>query len=128
MAANYSRSCRRTGGIRLLRCSWPGSTTLASAACLCNENGDIITVIAAEFKDINALLNSPYGRAHQLSVELDKDGPAVKGITGMEAAARMAEMKGGDGGMGMMEMMGMPGRGGGDMQKRAGEMRAIWHN
>jgi hypothetical protein len=102
---------------------FPGKDFVVTARQTNAENGDSITVIEAEYKDINALLASPYGRAHQLAVELTHTGLAVKGITGMETAARMAEMKGG-GALGMMDMMGMAGMPGGDLQKRAGEMRA----
>lgn len=102
---------------------FPGKDFVLTARQTNAENGDSITVIEAQYKDINTLLASPYGRAHQLAVELDKDGLAVKAVTGMEAAARMAEMKD-DTGLGMMGMMGLPGMAGGDAQKRAGEMRA----
>ena len=100
---------------------FPGKDFVITAKQTNAENGDSVTVIEAEFKDINALLASPYGRAHQLAVELDKDGLVVRGITGMETAARMAEMKDESG---MMGMMGLPGLAGGDAQKRTGEMRA----
>src|ERR1017187_9542901 len=99
---------------------FPGKDFVVTTKQTNAENGDSVTVIEAQYKDINTLLASPYGRAHQLSVELDKDGLAVKAVTGMETAARMAEMKD-DGGMGMMGMMGMAG---GDLQKKAAEMRA----
>jgi hypothetical protein len=102
---------------------FPGKDFKITAKQTNAQNGDTVTVIDVEFKDINSLLASPYGRAHQLSVELDKDGLAVKGVTGMELAARMADVKS-EGGMGAMEMMEMQGMAGGDMQKRAGEMRA----
>ncbi len=68
------------------------------------DNGDITTVIEAEFKDINALLASPYGRAHQLSVKIVNGSLVVQGVTGMEAAARLAEIKD-ESGMGMMGAM-----------------------
>jgi hypothetical protein len=82
------------------------------------DNGDVTTVIEAEFKDLNALLASPYGRAHQLSVKIADGALVVKGVTGMEATARCAEMKD-DSGMGMMAMPGIA-----DLQKKKGEMRA----
>lgn len=80
------------------------------------DNGDVTTLIGAEFKNINALLASPYGRAHQLSVKIAGGALVVKGVSGMEAAARYAEMKD-DTGMGMV-----PGLA--DLQKKKGEMRA----
>ncbi len=82
------------------------------------DNGDVTTVIEAEFKNINALLASPYGRAHQLQVKIANGSLVVKGVTGMEAAARYAEMKDDTGtGFGMV-----PGLA--DLQKKKGEMRA----
>jgi len=80
------------------------------------DNGDVTTLITAEFKSINALLASPYGRAHQLSLKIAGGALVVKGVSGMEAAARYAEMKD-DTGMGMV-----PGLA--DLQKKKGEMRA----
>ncbi len=100
---------------------FPGKDFVLTSKQTNGENGDSVTVIEAEFKDINALLASPYGRAHQLAVDLDKDGLSVRGITGMETAARMAEVKDDTG---MMGMIGMMGAAGGDAQKKAGEMRA----
>ena len=82
------------------------------------DNGDVTTVIEAEFKNISALLASPYGRAHQLSVKIAGGSLWVKGVTGMEAAARYAEMKE-DTGMGMGAVPGLA-----DLQKKKGEMRA----
>ncbi len=82
------------------------------------DNGDTITTIEATFKDINALLNSPYGRAHALTVTIDKGVLTVKGVSGMEAAARFAELKD-ETGMGMQEIPGLA-----DMQKKKDEMRS----
>jgi hypothetical protein len=82
------------------------------------DNGDVTTVIEAEFKNINALLASAYGRAHQLSVKIADGALVVKGVTGMEATARLAEMKD-ETGMGMAAVPGLA-----DLQKRKGEMRA----
>ena len=81
------------------------------------DNGDTTTVIEAEFKDINALLASPYGRAHQLSVKIENGVLVVKGVTGLEGAARLAELKD-DGDMGMAMMPGIA-----DLQKKKDEMR-----
>jgi hypothetical protein len=100
---------------------FPGKDFVLTTKQTNAENGDRVTVIEAEFKDINTLLASPYGRAHQLAVELDKDGLSVKGVTGLETAARMAEVKDDTG---MMGTMGIFNAAGGDLQKRAGEMRA----
>ena len=57
------------------------------------DNGDVTTVIQADFKDINTLLASPYGRAHQLSVCLTNGSLVVRGVSGMEAAAQLAGFK-----------------------------------
>jgi hypothetical protein len=82
------------------------------------DNGDVTTVIEAEFKNINALLASPYGRAHQLSVKIAGGSLLVKAVSGMEAAARYAEMKD-DNGMGIGMVPGLA-----DLQKKKSEMRA----
>jgi hypothetical protein len=81
------------------------------------DKGETVTVIDVEYKDINSLLASPYGHAHQLTVETDKDGLVVKAVSGMEGIARMAEIKPGN----EMGMMAMPGFA--DMQKKKDEMR-----
>jgi hypothetical protein len=81
------------------------------------DKGDTVTVIDVEYKDINSLLASPYGRAHQLTVETNKEGLVVKAVSGMEGIARMAEIKP-DKEMGMMAMPGMA-----EMQKKKEEMR-----
>jgi hypothetical protein len=82
------------------------------------KNGDVTTTIEAAFKDINRLLASPYGRAHQLSVKIADGSLVVRGVTGMEATARLAEMKD-DTGMGVAAMPGFA-----DLQKKKDEMRA----
>lgn len=82
------------------------------------DNGDVTTVIEAEFKNINALLASAYGRAHQLTMKIADGSLVVRGVTGMEATARFAEMKD-DTGMGFGAMTGAA-----DLQKKKGEMRA----
>jgi hypothetical protein len=82
------------------------------------DNGDITTIVEAEFKDVNTLLASPYGRAHQLLVKIENGTLVVKGVTGMEGLARFAEMKD-DSGMGMGAMPGLA-----NMQERKDEMRA----
>jgi hypothetical protein len=82
------------------------------------DKGDVTTVIDVDFKDINALLASPYGHAHQLSAQLENGTLVVKAITGMESSARFAEMKEEDEmGAGAMANLG-------DLQKRKSEMRA----
>lgn len=63
-------------------------------------------VITAEFKDVNALLASPYAKAHGLTLVVTNGALSLKAVTGIEAAARLAEMKD-DSGMfgGMMASM-----------------------
>jgi hypothetical protein len=80
------------------------------------DKGDQVTVVDVEYKDINSLLASPYGRAHQLSVATDKDGLLVRAVSGMEGIARLAEAKPDE--MGMMALPGME-----VMRKRKEEMR-----
>src|SRR5271157_4584216 len=81
------------------------------------EKSETVTVVDVEYKDINSLLASPYGRAHQLTVETNKDGLVVKAVSGMEGIARMAEIKPGN----EMDMMATPGFA--DAQKKKDEMR-----
>ena len=82
------------------------------------DNGDVTTIIEADFKNINALLASPYGRAHQLSLAVANGSLVVRGVTGMEATARFAELKD-DSGMGLAAMPGLA-----DLQKKKDKMRA----
>jgi hypothetical protein len=96
---------------------FPGKDFTVTVKQQKGEKDDVTTTIEASFKNINALLTSPYGRAHQLSVKIAAGALVVKGVTGMETAARYAEMKD-DGDMGMA----MPGIA--DLQKKKNEMRA----
>src|SRR5947207_5341225 len=57
-----------------------------------------ILVIEAAFKDVNALLNSPYARAHALSLKIDAGKLQLKALSAIEAAAWFADAKD-DGGM-----------------------------
>lgn len=86
-----------------------------------STNGDTTTVITAEFKDINKLLASPYGRCHELSVVVTNGSLRVRGVSGMEAAALLADAKD-DSGMGMMAMPGLA-----NLQKKKGKMRDEFH-
>jgi len=97
---------------------FPGPNFIVTTKQEKADNGDVTTVIEAEFKDINSLLASPYGRAHQLELEIQSGSLVVKGISGMEGVARFAEMKD-DTGMGMAAMPGLA-----DLQKRKSEMRS----
>jgi hypothetical protein len=53
-------------------------------------NGMKVTVDVS-FKDVNALLASPYGRLHALSLTREKGALALKAVTGMEGIALTAE-------------------------------------
>jgi hypothetical protein len=78
-------------------------------------------VIEAKFKDINALLASSYGRAHQLSLQVGQSGALVlKSLSACEPLARAAAFKA-EGPMAEMVDMQMPGMQ--DAQKKKGEMR-----
>jgi hypothetical protein len=52
------------------------------------------TVIAeASFKDVNVLLASPYARAHAMSLKIDAGQLVFQAVSGLEAAARLGEVK-----------------------------------
>jgi hypothetical protein len=76
-----------------------------------------VTLVEAAFKDVNALLRSPYGRAHQLVLKVDGKDLVLKGVTGMEGAARLTEVKD-ESGMGADLVPGMA-----DLEKNRNEMR-----
>jgi hypothetical protein len=57
------------------------------------EGGGRTLVIEAAFKDINQLLASPYGRAHQLALKLDGGALKLRALNGGETVARMANAK-----------------------------------
>ena len=91
-------------------------------AVVMSENNDADgsrLVLTATFKDVNALLRSPYAKAHGLTLTLTNGVLSLKAVLGIEAAARMAEMKEED-----MAMYGerMPGLD--DFKKKKDEMRA----
>jgi len=50
-------------------------------------------LIEASFKDVNALLSSPYARAHQLTLVKEAASLKLRALTGCEPAARMVEIK-----------------------------------
>lgn len=76
-------------------------------------------VISATFKDVNALLASPYAKAHGLSFTITNGALSFKALLGIEAAARLAEMKDGDMGPLGAQMPGLD-----ELQKKKDEMRA----
>ena len=43
--------------------------------------------------NLNALLASPYGKAHGLTLRIENGTLRLQAVTGIEAAARLADMK-----------------------------------
>lgn len=82
------------------------------------RNGDITNIIEAEFQNLNTLLASPYGRAHQLTVKIADGSLVLRGVTGLEAAARFADVKN-DSGFGYVPQLNAA-----DLQKKKSDMRA----
>ena len=66
--------------------------------------GQSMLVVDAAFTNVNALLSSPYGRVHALTLSVEKGALLFKGLTGLEAAARLAEMKEDGGKLGMPDL------------------------
>jgi hypothetical protein len=81
------------------------------------QQGARVIKVEATFKSINNLLASPYAVAHALSVEITNGVLKITALTGLEAAARLAEMKSQDGLFGA-QVAGFEG-----LQKQAAEMR-----
>lgn len=83
-----------------------------------NKTNDGKTVvIAASFKDVNALLASPYGRAHQLALDLQNGALRLRALSACETLARGAQFQA-DGETTAFPMPGLE-----DAQKKKGEMR-----
>lgn len=78
-----------------------------------------LLVVTATFKDVNALLASPYARAHGLTLTVTNGTLSLKAVFGVEAAARLAEMKEDDAGMFVGRMPGLD-----ELKKKKDEMRA----
>ncbi len=75
-------------------------------------------VAEASFKDINRLLASPYGRAHQLALATNQNGTLrLRGLSGGQMLAVAAQVKP----EGEIEMLQLPGME--EAQKKKGEMR-----
>lgn len=79
-------------------------------------DGSIVLTVEAKFKDVNALLASPYARTHALSIENTNGSLRVRALSGLEAAARFADVKADS------EMFGAM-RNDPEMEKKKGEMR-----
>jgi hypothetical protein len=56
------------------------------------EDGSTL-LITAEFKDVNSLLASPYAKSHGMTLLVSNGVLTLKAVTGIEAAAWLAEMK-----------------------------------
>ena len=75
-------------------------------------------VVEAAFKDVNALLASPYARAHSLLFKVESGKLVLSALSGIEAAARFAEMKD-EGGMLGAELSGLA-----NLEKFKAELRS----
>lgn len=62
-------------------------------------DGETVLTIEAKFTDVNALLASPYGRAHALTLTVENGSLKLRGLTGAEAAVRFAEVTDEGGGL-----------------------------
>jgi len=56
-------------------------------------NGEQTVIAEASFKDVNALLASPYARAHALSLRLDAGQLGFQAVSGVEAAMRFGDAR-----------------------------------
>jgi hypothetical protein len=52
------------------------------------KDGETLATINVSFKDLNALLATPYGKTHALSVKVEKGVLTLKALTGAEGIAR----------------------------------------
>jgi hypothetical protein len=59
------------------------------------QDGGRTVLAEAAFKDVNALLNSPYARAHSLTLTVAGGTLTFRAVSGVEAAARLAESEAG---------------------------------
>ncbi len=74
-------------------------------------------LVQAKFKNIAALLASPYAKVHALSLVITNDRLQLSALSGFEAAARVAEIQDADGEMASQFPM-LP-----ELKKKAAEMR-----
>jgi hypothetical protein len=81
------------------------------------KESEKVSIVTVSFRDLNALLRSPYGKAHALTAKIENGSFVVKAISGTEGVARFAEMKP-DGEMGLMAGSGFLAA-----QKKTNEMR-----
>ncbi|HHY84968.1 MAG TPA: hypothetical protein GYA07_05470 [Verrucomicrobia bacterium] len=80
-------------------------------------NDAVLTVIEAAFTNINALLSSPYARAHQLMLAIEGEALVFKAVSGAEAVARLSQVKPTE----EMDFASIPGLA--DVQNRNDEMK-----
>ena len=97
-----------------------GKDATVQVAETATTDGGKKLVADVKFKDVNALLTSPYGKAHALSLKIESGSLVVQALTGFEMAVRTAELKN-DAEMGMPPMPGLA-----EAQKKKGEMRATF--
>lgn len=83
-----------------------------------NPGGESVLAVDASFKDVNALLASSYGRAHSLTIIRTNGALRLRGITGVEGAARVAEVKDDSGMFGAFGGAADP-----DLEKKKQDMR-----
>jgi hypothetical protein len=81
------------------------------------RDGARLLTVDASFKNLQDLIQSPYGRAHALSLEIRDGKLLLKANTGLESAARLAETKNPG------QLIGNEFAGLADLQKKAAEMR-----
>jgi hypothetical protein len=97
-----------------------GNDATAQIAETATPEGGRKLVADVKFKDVNALLSSPYGKAHALTLKIENGSLVVQALTGFEMAVRTAELK-------TDEQMGMPPLPGlAEAQKKKGEMRVAF--
>lgn len=96
-----------------------GATVKVTEAA--TKDGGMQLVADVTFKDVNALLASPYGKAHSLSLKVENNALVLQALTGFEPSVRMAELKDENGIMGMGAIPGLA-----EAQKKKGEMRVAF--
>jgi hypothetical protein len=85
---------------------FPGKEFTVTVAESKNDAGEPVVTVEAAFRDINALLASPYGKAHALTLRSDGKTLAFRGLSGLHLMAQMLGLKD-DAGIGMGALMAM---------------------
>lgn len=73
------------------RVFFPGPDFEVKADNRTDDHGDQTLLIQATFKDVNALLASPYARAHAIELKRDGDALVFRALSGMGAMAHFME-------------------------------------